>query len=53
MGHQSPWLSHSCFLARPDFVFHFRKEDKEVEQICSNMIVALVCHIETLHGVVF
>ena len=45
MGHQSSWLSDRCFLTGSDFVFHLWKEDKTIEQICSNMIVTLVKHI--------
>ena len=52
MGHQSSWLSDRCFLARSDFVFHLWKEDKKIEQICFSMIVGLVKHIETMHGVI-
>lgn len=40
MGHQSSWLSDPCFFARSGFVFHLWKENKKIEQICSNMILA-------------
>ena len=53
MGYQPSRLPHCCFLARSNFVFYFWKEDKKVEQICSDMIMILDQYIETLDSVLW